>query len=88
MPGHLEELSHAPIHVLIVEDDPDLGDLLSRYLAAAGMAVRVAGSSREMDQALGAGPADVVVLDVNLPDEDWFSIASRLRDDPSLRLIG
>lgn len=87
MQGPMGEPNYTKIKVLIVEDDPDLADLMRRYLHAAGMDVRLAGSSREMAVALRAGPTDVVILDVNLPDEDGFSIASRLRDEPAMRLI-
>lgn len=83
----MEEASHIRIRVIIVEDDPDLGDLLRRFLGAAGMDVRLAGSSRDMEEALKAYPADVAVLDVNLPDENGFLIAARLRDRSSMRIV-
>lgn len=73
--------------IIVVEDDVDLCDLICRYLAATGAEVRAAGSGVELSVLLDQAPADVVVLDINLPDEDGFAIAARLRALPSLRVV-
>ncbi len=65
--------------VLIVDDDPDLCDLLSEYLAANGLTVAAAGDGAAMRQAMARQMPDVVVLDLMLPGEDGLSLARELR---------
>ncbi|MFO1050139.1 MAG: response regulator [Geminicoccaceae bacterium] len=65
--------------ILVVDDEPDLRLLLEDYLGAHGYAVRAVDSGGELDRALRAEPADVIILDVNMPGEDGFSILARLR---------
>ena len=65
--------------VLIVDDDPDLCDLLSEYLAANGLTVAAAGDGAAMRQAMARQMPDVVVLDLMLPGEDGLSIFRRFR---------
>ncbi len=75
------------INVVVVEDDPDLCGSIVRYLSLVGMSVRRAGSGAELDQLLAAGIPDLLVLDVNLPGEDGFSIAARLRSTARLGIV-
>ena len=65
--------------VVVVDDEPDLRLLLEDYLTTHGLAVRCAGSGPELDALLRAEPADVLILDVNMPGEDGFAIVERLR---------
>jgi DNA-binding response OmpR family regulator len=61
--------------ILIVEDDPGIADPLRRGLERAGYAVRAVPTG---SQALSAEPADVVLLDLGLPDADGLDICRRL----------
>ncbi len=74
-------------HILIVEDDRDIGQLVARYLGANGCRVSLARDGREMDRALAAGRMDLVVLDVMLPGEDGLSICRRLRAQGGMPVI-
>lgn len=65
--------------IIVVEDEADLRDDLVEYLDRCGFEVRGASRGAELDRLLDAGPADVIVLDINLPDEDGFSVARRIR---------
>lgn len=65
--------------ILVVDDEPDLRLLLEDYLGTHGYAVRAVDSGGGLDRALGAEPADVIILDVNMPGEDGFTILARLR---------
>ena len=65
--------------VIVVDDEPDLRLLLEDYLGAHGLAVRTAGSGAELDALLRTEPAEVLILDVNMPGEDGFTIVERLR---------
>lgn len=68
-----------PISVLVVDDEIDIRLMLEDYLTIQGYAVRTAESGAELDRRLAEGPAELVVLDVNMPGEDGFAIAARLR---------
>ena len=51
-------------HVLVIDDDPRLGDLLSEYLGARGFQVSLARSGLEGLERLARGDIEVVTLDV------------------------
>jgi DNA-binding response OmpR family regulator len=65
------------VRVLVVEDDAGIASPLQRGLARAGYAVEVVASGR---QALSAPAADVVLLDLGLPDLDGLEVCRRLRE--------
>ncbi len=65
--------------IIVVEDEADLRDDLVDYLNRCGFHVCGASSGEEMDALLNSHGADVIVLDVNLPNEDGFSVAQRVR---------
>ncbi|QCG90369.1 response regulator transcription factor [Azospirillum sp. TSH100] len=71
----------------MVEDEADLRDDLVEYLDRCGFEVLGASRGAELDRLLDAGPADVIVLDINLPDEDGFSVARRVRASSSAAII-
>jgi two-component system, OmpR family, response regulator len=69
--------------VLIVEDDPDQLALAEKRLRLAGYRTRGAASGEAFRRSLeAAGPPDVLLLDVVLPDCDGFDILSNLRRHP------
>ena len=63
------------LSVLVVEDDLGIAEPLLRGLERAGYAARVVGTG---SQALSADPADVILLDLGLPDADGLEICRRL----------
>jgi DNA-binding response OmpR family regulator len=65
--------------ILLVEDEPDLADQVSRALIRAGHEVKIAGSGPTGLSAATGGRFDLVVLDVNLPGFDGFEVLSRIR---------
>ena len=71
----------SPLRVLVVDDDEDIRDLVSTYLASQGIAVFEASSEAGLRQQVGEHSPDVILLDVNLGAEDGFAIARRLRAD-------
>jgi len=75
------------IKVMVVEDDPDLCGSIARYLGLVGMSVRQAGSAADLDQELATFSPDLLVLDINLPGEDGFSIAARMRARSRMGII-
>lgn len=72
-------MSERPARILVVDDDPELRSLLQRFLSEHGYAVRAVDGGKAMDLALQREPADVVVLDLMMPDEDGLAVLRRLR---------
>jgi two-component system, OmpR family, alkaline phosphatase synthesis response regulator PhoP len=69
--------------ILIVEDDPDILDLISLYLRKAGHTVDVLTQGGSVVARLRAEPADLVVLDLMLPGVGGLEICQSLRSDPA-----
>jgi two-component system phosphate regulon response regulator PhoB len=72
-------------NVLVVEDEPQIQELLAVNLEHAGHRVRRAASAEEAEAAIRAALPDVVVLDWMLPGESGLSLARRLRGDARTR---
>lgn len=68
-------------HLLIVDDDRRIRELLRRYLVGEGYRVTTAGNAAEASTAIRNISFDLVVLDVMMPGEDGFSFATRIRAD-------
>ena len=66
-------------HVVLVDDEEDLREPVAAFLAEHGLAISEANGGRALDRVLAGRPAQLVVLDVSMPEEDGFSIARRLR---------
>ena len=75
------------LRVIIVEDDEGLRAVLVKILSSLGHDVRGVGDGASLDAAITEYPADVVVLDLNLPGEDGVHIAQRLRKTNSCGII-
>jgi DNA-binding response OmpR family regulator len=65
-------------HIVIVEDEERISSFMAKGLKAAGYAVSVAGTVRE--GLMSAAGADLVILDLGLPDGDGLSVLRSLRD--------
>ena len=66
--------------LLVVDDDPDVRDSLSRALRYAGYQVITAGHGGEALDAVARSPVDLIVLDVLMPIMDGFEACRRLRE--------
>ncbi|MFI2104409.1 response regulator transcription factor [Isoptericola sp. NPDC019693] len=64
---------------VVVEDDPDVRDLLEAVLSQAGFATRTAASGREGVELVRTFDPLVTTLDVGLPDIDGFEVCRRIR---------
>jgi CheY-like chemotaxis protein len=65
--------------VLVVDDDPELRDVLSAMLVNAGHLVEQAGDGPEALDKLAAGGFDVVLLDINLPSMNGLDVLAQIR---------
>jgi len=76
-----------PETVLVVDDDPEIRQLLGDFLSSAGLHPRVAANGAEMRQQLQQHRIDLVVLDVMLPDEDGLNLLRWLREHTRVPVI-
>ena len=72
-------MSNQP-RILIVDDEPNIRDLLSTSLRFAGFAIRAVGSGSAAISAVLEEEPDLMILDVMLPDMSGFSVTKRLRE--------
>lgn len=66
-------------HILVVDDDPRITDLLRRVLAYEGYSVAIAASGNEALTRTLERPPDLIILDIMLPGLDGLEVARRLR---------
>lgn len=66
-------------HVLIVDDDREIRELVGNYLKKNGMRVTLAADGRQMRAYLEAGQVDLIVLDIMLPGDDGLVLCRELR---------
>ena len=74
-------------HVLAVDDDPSVRDLITTYLGDYDMRVTAVPGEQEMAKVLAREAVDLVLLDLRLKGEDGMDIARRLRADSKLPII-
>jgi two-component system, OmpR family, response regulator len=68
-----------PDHILVVDDDAEIRELLTEYLKKNGFAVTAAADGRQMRAALATATFDLIVLDLMLPGEDGLVLCRDLR---------
>jgi two-component system, OmpR family, response regulator len=73
--------------IIVVEDENSLRSDMVEYLGNCGFDAVGARNGAELDGLLSQRAASVIILDVNLPDEDGFKIAARLRDGHGVGII-
>jgi two-component system, OmpR family, response regulator ResD len=76
--------------VLVVDDEPTIGEIVARYLERAGYRTRVANDGSQALALSAAHPPDLVVLDIMLPGIDGLEVMRRLREPqgaPRARVI-
>jgi DNA-binding response OmpR family regulator len=89
----IEPLGIAPstMHVLAVDDDPLIRQLITDYLGDNEIRVTTLANGQGVDDAIERGNVDLLILDLKLPGEDGMQIARRLRercDVPIIMLTG
>lgn len=73
--------------IVIVEDEPDLAQLLSEYLQAAGYEVKIFGNGKQANDWLADETPDLVLLDLMLPGMDGLDICRNLRRHSDVPVI-
>lgn len=75
------------VHIAIVDDEPDLRDMVREYLERHGYRVSEAADGPALDALMAARAVDLIILDINMPGEDGLSIARRLRARGSIGIV-
>ena len=83
----LMSVQAAAAHVLAVDDDPSVRQMIVDYLGDNEMRVTAVASGREIADVMARETIDLLVLDLRLPGEDGMQIARRLREDSGLPII-
>jgi two-component system OmpR family response regulator len=74
-------------HILIVDDQREICDLVQGYLTGEGYRVSTAHDGGEMRRTMAQGGVDLVILDLMLPGEDGLTLARSLREESSVGII-
>ena len=75
------------MHLLLVDDDNRIRELLRQYLAKEGYQVSVAENAQTAERLLTSFAFDLIVLDVMMPGEDGMSFAKRLRQKNDIPIL-
>ena len=75
------------VRVLVVDDDPDVRDLLEDYLSEQGYEVTAVDSASVARESIDQAVPNVVLLDVGLPGEDGLSLARYIRESLDIAII-
>ena len=84
---HILEGMDTKPHILVVDDDREIRDLVQRFLRKHGFRVTTAADGREMRRAMETGRFDLIVLDLMLPGEDGLSLCRWVRSTSNLPVI-
>ncbi len=74
-------------HILVVDDEPEIGRAIDAYLTKEGYRVSAATNGARMREILNQQTVDLVILDLILPGEDGLEIARALRAKSSIGII-
>ncbi|OUS34707.1 DNA-binding response regulator [Rhodobacterales bacterium 56_14_T64] len=80
-------MSHFDAHLLIVDDDERIRDLLKKFLMRAGFLVTAARDAAHARRILAGLDFDMIVLDVMMPGEDGISLTRSLRENLSTPIM-
>ncbi len=76
-----------PAHILIVEDDPVTRAKLTAYFTAEGYRISEAEDGTQMHEVLATDPADLLMIDINLPGEDGLTLTREQRERSEIGII-
>ena len=87
VPQPMPESKPQTLGVLVVDDDPEIREMLMEYLGEHDCAVHVAADCTEARALISSQPISVALLDVGLPGEDGLSFARHLREHHDVGII-
>jgi two-component system, OmpR family, response regulator len=82
-----EKMAHAQTHVLVVDDDPSIRQMVVDYLGDNEIGVTALASGTDIARVTGHQTIDLLILDLKLPGENGMDIARRVRADSNMPII-
>jgi DNA-binding response OmpR family regulator len=73
--------------IIVVDDEEHIREMVADYLNGQGFVARAASGGRQLNALLEEDAPDLILLDVNMPEEDGFSVARRLRAGGNIPVI-
>jgi DNA-binding response OmpR family regulator len=73
--------------IIVVDDEEHIREMVADYLNGQGFSARAASGGASLDELLPEFQPDLILLDVNMPDEDGLSIARRIRASEDIAVI-
>jgi DNA-binding response OmpR family regulator len=74
-------------HIVVVDDEASTREMVGEYLSTHGFQVSQADGGASLRELLKKGPADLIVLDLNMPEEDGLSIVRDLKQNSRVPVI-
>lgn len=85
--GHQEVEGAADYHILVVDDDAELRQLVAKFLRANGLRVTTVRSAPETRHALSSIPVDLIILDLMLPGTSGLDLCREIRRSSQVPII-
>lgn len=76
-----------PHHIVVVDDEPGIREIVQEYLESRGYVVTQADGGPALRRIVDEQPVDLVLLDINMPGEDGLTLARYLRDTSDIGVI-
>lgn len=76
-----------PKHIAVVDDEPGMRKLIEDYLDLQGFRVTACTGGQALRRLIGAEPVDLIVLDLNMPEEDGLSIIRHVKATTAIPVI-
>jgi len=80
-------MAASPPLILVVDDDPDMLELVRRHLAGAGYEVARADGAAAARRAIAERTPDLIIADINMPGTSGVEFVAGLREEPTLSRI-
>ncbi|HEX6843355.1 MAG TPA: response regulator [Stellaceae bacterium] len=74
-------------HILVVDDQKEICEVVQQYLSSEGYRVSVANDGAGMRRVMDGAEVDLVILDLMLPGEDGLTLARQLREESTVGII-
>ena len=87
MSNMLNETDADETHVLLVDDDPEIRQLVSDYLVKYGVRCSAVADEAQMQRIMQADTPDILLLDIMLPNQNGLDICRSIRDTSNLPVI-
>jgi two-component system cell cycle response regulator DivK len=84
---HLMENSESKATILYVEDNPENRLLIRRVLVSEGYAVVEAANAKDAFDRIKEAPPTLILMDINMPDIDGYTLTAKLRSLPELNQV-